>query len=176
MGYTFHTRARGRSVTSVQHQTLPEMFCDVFIPLPDSSVTSVSNIIPYRKYPHPTEHNLAKLLHVVLSKVSTSSSIGSGDKIQTYSSNSICILVYALHLGHRPQNHNYRSRWCGKLKGGHFASLSNICASVESENCTSFVAFAYITYKREGNCLSSNPSFSFSFRSRSANIYVHACV
>ena len=61
MGYTFHTRTRGRSVTSVQHHTLPEKVCDfctTFIPLPDSSVTSVTNLIPYRKYPYPTEHNL----------------------------------------------------------------------------------------------------------------------
>ena len=28
------------------------------IPLPDSSVTSVTNLIPYRKYPYPTEHTL----------------------------------------------------------------------------------------------------------------------
>ena len=62
MGYAFHIRTRGRSVTSVQHHTLPKMFCDffctTFIPLPDSSETSVTNFIPYRKYPYPTEHTL----------------------------------------------------------------------------------------------------------------------
>ena len=61
MGYAFHTRTWRISVTSVQHYTLPEKFCyfcTTFIPLPDSSVTSVTNLIPYRKYPYPTEHNL----------------------------------------------------------------------------------------------------------------------
>ena len=64
MGYTFHTRTRGRSVTSVQQHTLAEKLCDfckTFIPLPDSSVTSATNLIPYRKYPYPTEHNLDTL-------------------------------------------------------------------------------------------------------------------
>ena len=63
MGYAFHTRTRGRSVTSVLRYTLPCKFCDfctTFMPLPDSSVTSVTKLTPYRKYPHPTEHNLAK--------------------------------------------------------------------------------------------------------------------
>ena len=61
MGYAFHTRNRGSSVTSVQHYTLPDKFCDfctTFIPLPKSSVTSVTNLIPYKKYPYLTEHNL----------------------------------------------------------------------------------------------------------------------
>ena len=51
-------------VSSVQHYTLPDRFCEfckTFIPLPDSSVTSVINLIPYRKYPYPTEHNLGQI-------------------------------------------------------------------------------------------------------------------
>ena len=61
MGYAFHTRTWRSSVTSAQHYNLPVKFCDfctTFIPLSDSSVTSVTNLIPYRKYPYPTEHNL----------------------------------------------------------------------------------------------------------------------
>ena len=83
MGYTFHTRTRGRSVTSVQHHTLPEMFCDfctTFMPLPDSSVTSVTNLIPYRKYPYPTEHNLGiyqSFFHTLETRTTGSSKLSS---------------------------------------------------------------------------------------------------
>jgi len=65
MEYAFHTRTRRSSATSVQHHTLPKTFCEFYttsIPLPDSSVTSVTNLIPYRKYPYPTEHNLGNII------------------------------------------------------------------------------------------------------------------
>lgn len=89
IGYAFYTHTRGRFMRSVLHHTIPETFCDIcttFKPLPDSSVTSVEisywylgieyafhtctrrssvtsvkNIIPYRKYPYYTEHNLVIL-------------------------------------------------------------------------------------------------------------------
>ena len=43
------------------HYTIPGKcceFCTTFIPLPDSSVSSVTNLIPCRNYPNPTEHSL----------------------------------------------------------------------------------------------------------------------
>ena len=50
MGYAFHAHTWRISVTSVQHYTLPDKFCDfctTFIPLPDSSVTSVTTWYRY---------------------------------------------------------------------------------------------------------------------------------
>ena len=71
MGYVFHTCTWRISVTFVQHYSQPDKFsdfCTTFIPLPDSSVTSVTNLIPYRTYPYPTEHNLGTLqLRIIFS-------------------------------------------------------------------------------------------------------------
>ena len=49
--YTLSYPTRGRFVSSVQHHTLPERFCDfctTFIPLPDSSVIPVTTSYRYQ--------------------------------------------------------------------------------------------------------------------------------
>ena len=53
------------------HHTLPAIFCEfckTFIPLLDSSVSFVTNLIPSRTYPYLTEHNISTLDRILWSE------------------------------------------------------------------------------------------------------------